>query len=77
MADVAPALTSSSAPGPDADPQRAVEYYGDRYRANPKAAEQLIRVGEGLPAAGVPPADLAAWTMVGNLVLNLDEVVSR
>jgi hypothetical protein len=48
-----------------------------RYRAEPQAAQQLIRVGESQPAPSVRPEELAAWTMVANLVLNLDEVINR
>jgi hypothetical protein len=48
-----------------------------RYRADAKAAQQLIRVGEGPPGPSVSAEELAAWTMVGNLVLNLDEVINR
>jgi hypothetical protein len=57
--------------------RETLEDHLGRFRANPKAAEKLIRVGESAPAAGANAADLAAWTMVGNLVLNLDEVINR
>ena len=40
-------------------------------------AEKLIRVGERAPTARLRPAELAAWTTVGNLVLNLDETLTR
>lgn len=40
-------------------------------------ADQLIRNGESLSAVQVPADELAAWTMVCNLVLNLDETVTR
>ncbi|HMF19009.1 MAG TPA: DUF1553 domain-containing protein, partial [Gemmataceae bacterium] len=48
-----------------------------RYKADPKAAQALIRVGESQPDPALRPEELAAWTMVGNLVLNLDEVINR
>jgi hypothetical protein len=48
-----------------------------RFRANPQAAQQLIRVGESAPTPSMNPEELAAWTMLGNLVLNLDEVINR
>jgi hypothetical protein len=48
-----------------------------RYQADPQAAEQLIRVGESRPDASLRPQELAAWTMVSNLLLNLDEVINR
>ncbi|MFO0810931.1 MAG: PSD1 and planctomycete cytochrome C domain-containing protein [Gemmataceae bacterium] len=47
------------------------------YRDNPDAATKAIHVGESKPTATAPAADLAAWTMVANLVLNLDETLNR
>ncbi|WP_428305776.1 PSD1 and planctomycete cytochrome C domain-containing protein [Lacipirellula sp.] len=47
------------------------------YRADGAAAEALLAIG-GAPAdAAVDRAELAAWTMAANVVLNLDEVVTR
>ncbi len=47
------------------------------YQLHTEAASELIR--GSLPNADdkLDPAYLAAWTMVGNLVLNLDEVVTK
>jgi hypothetical protein len=42
-----------------------------------EAARRLIAVGETKPDASLDPAELAAWTMVANLVLNLDEVLNK
>jgi len=47
------------------------------YKADPKAATELIAVGESKPDATLNPQELAAWTMVANLILNLDEVLSK
>jgi Protein of unknown function (DUF1553)/Protein of unknown function (DUF1549)/Planctomycete cytochrome C len=55
----------------------AMQEHLTRYRANPKAAQQLIRVGETPPSPAYNGEELAAWTMIGNLVLNLDEVINR
>ena len=53
MADVTGSLTQAkSDSAPDADPQRAVEYYGDRYRANPKDADTALAYGTALRANG-------------------------
>ena len=38
---------------------------------------KLIAIGESKPDAMIDPCELAAWTMVANLVLNLDEVLSK
>jgi hypothetical protein len=55
----------------------ALQEHLANYKANPKAAAELIRVGESQADASLNPQELAAWTMVGNLVLNLDEVINR
>ncbi|MBL8827517.1 MAG: DUF1553 domain-containing protein, partial [Planctomycetaceae bacterium] len=47
------------------------------YQADPKSAEQAIRVGESQPQGVAPPVETAAWTLTANLVLNLDETVTR
>lgn len=48
-----------------------------KYAAMPEEAEKAITFGESPPAAGLPARDLAAWTLVANLILNLDEAVVR
>ncbi|MCA8988667.1 MAG: DUF1553 domain-containing protein, partial [Planctomycetaceae bacterium] len=47
------------------------------YQAHTEAAGQLIATGESPVAAGMDPANLAAWTMVCNQVLNLDETLNK
>ena len=51
MSDVAGSLTSKADPVPD-DPRRAVEVYGERYRANPRDANAALAYGEALRATG-------------------------
>ena len=48
-----------------------------RFRQNPAAAAKLISVGESPRPADVDPAELAAWTAIGNLLLNLDETITK
>ncbi|HWB11918.1 MAG TPA: PSD1 and planctomycete cytochrome C domain-containing protein [Pirellulales bacterium] len=48
-----------------------------RYQQNAEAAKQTIRNGESSPQAGLPEAELAAYTLVANLLLNLDETLTR
>ena len=48
-----------------------------RYTADAEAATKTISVGESPAPASVAPAELAAYTMVANLLLNLDEVVTK
>src|SRR3979490_1819976 len=53
MADITGSITSSKAEAsPDADPRRAVEVYGERYRGNPKDADAALRYGQALRATG-------------------------
>src|SRR5436305_11783530 len=53
MADITGSIASSKAEAaPDADPRRAAEAYGERYRANPKDADAALRYGQALRATG-------------------------
>jgi hypothetical protein len=47
------------------------------YTQEPKAAEALIKVGYSAPPAGTNPAELAAWTSVARVILNLHETITR
>ena len=47
------------------------------YRAKPAEARKLVAVGESKSDAKLDPAELAAWTMVVNQLLNLDEVLCK
>ena len=49
----------------------------DHFRADPKSAEALIKVGDSARAPGLDPAELAAWTAIGNVLLNLDETITK
>jgi hypothetical protein len=47
------------------------------YASHAGAAKQLIATGETRPDPRLNPTELAAWTMIGNVVLNLDEVIGK
>ena len=47
------------------------------YKADPEAAKKAISVGESSPRGVASPEETASWTMLANLVLNLDETVNR
>jgi mono/diheme cytochrome c family protein len=49
----------------------------DRYRQDEKAARKLLAVGESLRDESLAPAELAAYAIVANVILNLDETVTR
>ncbi len=48
-------------------------YYG----AHPEDAKLLVEVGESPTDGTLPPNELAAWTMLANELLNLDEVLNK
>lgn len=65
------------------EPQEAavvLEFYQlqlERYRANPEEAEKAVRFGESPPPPDADMPELAAWTLVANLILNMDETLVR
>jgi Flp pilus assembly protein TadD len=53
MSDITGSIAPSKAEAsPDADPRRAAEVSGERYRANPKDADAALRYGQALRATG-------------------------
>jgi hypothetical protein len=48
-----------------------------RYAADPDAARKLVAHGESKPSESLPADELAAWTLVANMMLNLDETLTR
>ena len=51
--------------------------YQARYRADAKAADKLLSAGEYPRDPTLPIGDLAAYTAVAGLILNLDETVTK
>ena len=49
----------------------------ERFAANPVAARKLLAVGDSKPDPKLDPVELAAYTLVCNTLLNLDEVVTK
>jgi hypothetical protein len=47
------------------------------YSGNAKDAEALVKVGESKPAADLNVAQLAVWTNICNLLLNMDEALNK
>jgi hypothetical protein len=48
-----------------------------RYSRNVEAAKELIAEGTSKPSPHLKPAELAAYTLAANVLLNLDEVLTR
>lgn len=47
------------------------------YKLHTKEAGELITEGESKPDAALQPEQLAAWTMLANQLMNLDEVLNK
>jgi len=48
-----------------------------RYRRDPKAALELVSAGEAPRDKGLQISELAAYTAVAGLILNLDETITK
>ncbi|MEE2641043.1 MAG: PSD1 and planctomycete cytochrome C domain-containing protein [Planctomycetota bacterium] len=49
----------------------------DEFRNNPHSAAELLKIGESPTADGLDANDLAAWTLVAHVILNLSETVTK
>jgi hypothetical protein len=47
------------------------------YQSNPDEAVRLLSVGESKADASLAPSSLAAWTMLANELMNLDEFLNK
>ena len=56
---------------------QAYARYVASFRNNPQAAGKLLSVGESPHNTKLNTPELAAWTMVMSVILNLDEVVTK
>jgi hypothetical protein len=50
---------------------------GAHYQSEPKAAAQLLTVGDSKPNAKLDKPTLAAYTLLANELMNLDEVLNK
>ncbi len=57
--------------------QKSYEQMDKRYTSDPKAARDLIAIGEKPRDTAIPAPELAAWTMVASEMLNLDETLNK
>lgn len=57
--------------------KRVFETQRERYSKDKPAAEKLLKVGESPRDEKLDTTELAAWAMVANAIMNLDEVVTR
>jgi hypothetical protein len=54
-----------------------LEKHRAEYAADPKAAAEVLSVGAHAASADLDPAELAAWTSVARIILNLHETITR
>ena len=47
------------------------------YRATSRVRERLVDVGASPSDPSIPAAELAAYTAVANMILNMDEVITK
>lgn len=57
--------------------RQSLEQHLAAYQKKPEEAKKAISYGESKADEKLNPSELAAWTMVANLVLNLDEAVTK
>ena len=57
--------------------ETSLEELKAHYDKNPKEARELINFGESKPDPSLNTSQLAAWTMLANQMLNLDEVLNK
>jgi len=51
--------------------------HADHYRRDPDAARKLLAVGQSPAPSDFDPAELASWTSVARVLLNLHETITR
>jgi hypothetical protein len=64
-------------PAEQATIEQSLDQLAEFYAAHAAETEQLLTVGESAADPAVPRAELAAWTMVVNQLMNLDEILNK
>lgn len=49
----------------------------ERFAETPESAEQFLAVGQWQPDGSIAPLEHAAWTVIAQMILNLDETLTR
>jgi hypothetical protein len=57
--------------------ERIYQQQLQNFRQDKAAAEALLSVGESPRPTGLDVSELAAWTAIGNILLNLDETITK
>lgn len=56
---------------------KTFQYWLEQFRADPDGAGQLISVGQSPRLEGLDPAELAAYTTVSRIIMNLSEFITK
>jgi mono/diheme cytochrome c family protein len=72
-----PLLGRTMGPGERLVMRKMEQRFQTRYQGDPSDAKALVAVGESKPDPKIPPAELAAWTLVASEILNLDESLTK
>ncbi len=51
--------------------------YQAHYYSHPEDAKALIHIGDSTPSLTIPDTELAAYTLLASVILNLDETITR
>jgi hypothetical protein len=73
-------LVATSRPALQAEQRHIAALLADlrtRFEQEPSLAHDLIAAGESTPGGNIDPMDLAVWTAVANVILSLDEAITR
>jgi hypothetical protein len=49
----------------------------EKFKASPEDAKKLTSIGETQAPQDIDPSDLAAWTIIANQILNMDEALNK
>jgi hypothetical protein len=71
------ALQRSPSPQESEVAMKLLQQHRGAYKENVEAAKQLVGVGQQSPPQTLDPAELAAWTHVARVLLNLHESITR
>ena len=73
-------MAATSRPTSDAEHRVLAALIRDlrqRYQQHPSLANELIAAGETSTNDRIEPTELAVWTAVANVILSLDETITR
>lgn len=57
--------------------QNSLSEVAGYYRSNPESAKELLAVGATRSPAEIDASELASWTMTVNILMNLDEAITK